>query len=98
MSAFADRRRIASLRKEVVGDALSVAMLDVGEARSTDPRNDVVAQRGLVASSRARFVEVAGPGAHATQLHAGNELLGGLLDSRVRRRAQRASPDPGLRL
>jgi hypothetical protein len=47
------------LGEEVVRDPLNVAMLDVTEACSTEARHDVVAQRGLVASDRARLVDVA---------------------------------------
>ncbi len=93
-----DRRRVAALGEQVVGDALDVAMLHVSEARSADSRDDVVAKRGFVASDRARLVRVARAGADAARLHPGDELLRCLGDRRVRRRAQRSSPDAGLRL
>jgi hypothetical protein len=74
----ADRRRVASLRKEVIRNPLNVAMLNVAEACSTEARNDVVAQRCLIAPDRAWFVGVPRAIAHATRPHAGDELLGGL--------------------
>jgi hypothetical protein len=46
----ADRRRVAPLGKEVVREPLNVAVLNVGEARPTEARDDVVAQRRPVAS------------------------------------------------
>jgi hypothetical protein len=94
----ADRRRVAALGEQVVGDALDVAALDVAEPRSTDARDDVVAQRRLVAPDRAGLVEVPGAIADATRLHASDEFVSGLVDGRVRRRAQGASTDTSLRL
>jgi hypothetical protein len=94
----ADRRRVAALGEQVVGDPLDVAALDVSEARPTDARDDLVAKRRLVAADRARLVDVSRAGPDSTGLHAGDELLGRLANGRVRRRAQRASPDARLRL
>jgi hypothetical protein len=45
-----DRRRVAALGEQVVGDALYVAALNVAEPGSPDPWDDVVAERGLVSS------------------------------------------------
>jgi hypothetical protein len=94
----ADRRWIASLDEEVVRDPLNVTVLNVGHARSTETRDDVVAQRRLIASNRTRLVEVAGPGADSTRLHAGYELIGSILDGHVRRRAYGPPAEAGLRL
>jgi hypothetical protein len=93
-----DRRRVAPVGKKVVCDPLRVAVLNVTEAPPTDARDDVVAERRLVASDRARLVEVAGARPDAAGLHPGDKLLSCVADGRVRRRAQRASPDTRLRL
>src|SRR5207249_11934965 len=91
-------RWVTSVGKEVIRNPLNVTMLNIPKTRSTNQRDDVVAERGLVAAGRARLVEVAGPGADATRLHSGDELLGGLLDGRIRRRPQGASMNARLRL
>lgn len=49
----ADRRRVPSLGEQVVDDPLDVAVLHVAQPGSTEVRDDVVAQRRLVASDRA---------------------------------------------
>ncbi len=93
-----DRRRVAALGEQVVGDPLEVAALDVAQARAPDARDDVVAERRRVAPDRARLVDVAGAAPYTSGPHAGNELLGRLADGRVRRGAQRAWPHARLGL
>jgi hypothetical protein len=94
----ADRRWIASLGKEVIRDPLDVAVLNISQARWTETRDDVIAQCRRVAPDRARLVAVPRTSADATRRHASDELVGCLLDGRVRWRAQCASADTRLSL
>ena len=55
--SVADRRRVAAMGEELVGNALHVAALDVAQARRAEVRNDVVTEGACVASDRARFVD-----------------------------------------
>ncbi len=96
--SVADRRRVAALGEEVVGDSLDVATLDIAQARRAETWDDVVAKGSFVAPDRTRLVEVSRTGADSTGLHPGNELLGRFAHARVRRRAHRSSADAGLRL